>query len=135
MVGLVLTFVAFTTEAGGWFIFVGFGYIVYVIIVFVIEMLLTGIYVHRLIVSTCSHHIWCTYMHTCSVLWNATYRAFILWHRNLHFNDSGKLQSIMCTAFCWLVVLGYRLRGIYYVGVYTITSFYSACVVIVVLGT
>ena len=51
VVGLVLTFVAFLSGPGGWYLFVGFGYIVYVVIVFVIEMFLDGIYVHRLIVS------------------------------------------------------------------------------------
>ena len=51
VVGLILTFVAFLSGPGGWYIFVGFGYIVYVIIVFVIEMFLPNIYVHRLIVS------------------------------------------------------------------------------------
>ena len=51
VVGLILTFVAFLSGPGGWYLFVGFGYIVYVVIVFVIEMFLDGIYVHRLIVS------------------------------------------------------------------------------------
>ena len=51
MVGLVLTFVAFLAGPGGWYLFVGFGYIVYVVIVFVIEMFIEGVYVHRLIVS------------------------------------------------------------------------------------
>lgn len=54
VVGLVLTFVAWLSGPGGWYIFVGFGYIVYVVIVFVIEMFIAGVYVHRLIVSNSS---------------------------------------------------------------------------------
>ncbi|MCG8624006.1 MAG: hypothetical protein MJE68_18700 [Proteobacteria bacterium] len=54
VVGLILTFVAFLSGPGGWYIFVGFGYIVYVVIVFVIEMFIAGVYVHRLIVSNYS---------------------------------------------------------------------------------
>ena len=57
VVGLILVFISFISGIGGWYIFVGFGYIVYVIIVFVIEMFLTGIYVHRLIVSYYKHSI------------------------------------------------------------------------------
>ena len=46
-----MVFISFFAGAGGWYIFVGFWYIVYVIIVFVVEMLLPNIYIHRLIVS------------------------------------------------------------------------------------
>lgn len=38
-------------NTGGWFFVVGASYIIYVVIVFVIEMFITGVFVHRLIVS------------------------------------------------------------------------------------
>lgn len=52
LVGVILASVAFGNPLG-WYIFVGVTYLVYIFIVFVIEVFIPGIYVHRLIVRWC----------------------------------------------------------------------------------
>ena len=50
VIGLILTAIGLIAF-GGWYIFVGVGYIFYVAVVLVIESFIMNIYVHRLIVS------------------------------------------------------------------------------------
>ena len=52
VLGLILVIAGLFVLSGGWYFFVGVGYIAYVIIVMVVEMCIPGIYVHRLIVSS-----------------------------------------------------------------------------------
>lgn len=46
---LIFVIAALFESVGGWFFVVGFSYILYVVIVFVIEMCIPRVYVHRLI--------------------------------------------------------------------------------------
>ena len=49
--GLIFIIASVFQYTGGWFFFVGVWYIVYVVIVFVIEMCIPRVFIYRLIVS------------------------------------------------------------------------------------
>jgi len=49
IIPFILTIVAFLSGPGGWFFFVSISYVIYIVIVIVIEVFVPGIYVHRLI--------------------------------------------------------------------------------------